>query len=285
MTHDRLIHLHKALELTEEDTFLDGEIECLFKTGKPATGQVSIYFDSGALDFRYGLYNGQKHGLYEEFFENGDLKYWCLLRHGQKDFYDETYDEYGRLISSDGWHQGLRHGRCESYELGQLSAIHEFKNGKRHGLWETYGPRKVTFFHGRFVEDEPDGWHVWRFANNKRESEYHYDKGIKSGHWRDFYDNGALKIERTYVNDQIVGEVRCYYDTGVLALSANYNAGNEDGSRFEYYANGTLKRSATYQDGTLEGFERHYDRKLNIQREVEWKDGTVRSDLSHLPSF
>ena len=139
MSASSILNLHNALELTREDTFLDGGIECLVKTGKPATGQVSIYFESGALDFRYNLYNGRKHGLYEEFFENGDLKYWCHFRHGQKDFYDETYDKYGRLIQSDGWHQGLRHGRCESYELGQLSAIQEFKNGKRHGVHHVHG--------------------------------------------------------------------------------------------------------------------------------------------------
>ena len=280
---DKVEVLHPPLELTQEDTFLDGETEYLVATGKPATGQVSIYFDSGALDFRYNLYHGNKHGLYEEFFENGDLKYWCHFRHGQKDFYDETYDKYGRLISSDGWHQGLRHGRCESYELDQLSAIEEFKNGKRHGVWETYGPRKVTFFHGRFIEDEPDGWHVWRFANNKREAEYHYDKGMKTDLWRDFHSNGTLKRERTYVNDQVVGEDRCYYDTGVLAFSVSYNEGRHHGFWFEYYPNGTLMRAVPYRDGELDGFERHYDRKLNIQREVEWQEGRLRSDLNFLP--
>lgn len=273
--------IHPPLELTKEDTFLDGEIEYLIATCKPATGRVSIYYESGALDFRYGLYNGQKHGLYEEFFENGDLKYWCLFQHGKKDFYDETYDKYGRLTQSDGWHQGLRHGRCESYELGQLSAIQEFKNGKRHGMWETYGPRKVTFFRGRFIEGEADGWHVWRFANNKREAEHHYDKGMKTDLWRDFYSNGTLKRERTYVNGQVVGEDRCYFDTGVLALSVTYKEGSYDGFWFEYYPNGTLMRSVPYKDGQLDGFERHYDRKLNIHREVQWKDGKVRSDLNY----
>ncbi len=266
-----VIHqLYPQIALAQDDVFLNGELECLVETGEPATAQVSVYFDSGALDSRYNLYNGRKHGLSEEFFENGDLKYWCHFRHGQKDFYDETYDKYGRLIRSNGWHQGLRHGRCESYELDKLSAIQEFKNGERHGVWETYGLRKVILFRGRFIEDEPDGWHVWRFADNKRKAEYHYNKGMKTDIWRDFHRNGTVKRERTYVNDQVVGEDRCYYDTGVLALSVTYNEGRRHGFRFEYYPNGTLMRSVPYRDGELYGFERHYDRKLNIQREIEW---------------
>ena len=274
--------IHPHLELTQEDVFVDDKIFCLVTNGKPATGRVSVSKENGALDCRYSLFNGQRHGLYEEFFDNGDLKYWCHYSRDRKDFYDETYDKYGRLIGSDGWHQGLRHGRCKSYELDRLSAVRDFKNGKRHGLWETYGPRKVTLFHGRYVEGEPQGWHVWRFANNKREAEYHYDRGIRTGDWRDFHSNGTVKRERTYVNDQVVGEDRCYYDTGVLALSVTYNEGRHHGFWFEYYPNGALMRSVTYRDGELDGFERRYDRKLNIQREVAWKGGRALSDITRL---
>ena len=34
----KIVRLHAAVELTQEDTFLDGEIECLVKTGKPLQG-------------------------------------------------------------------------------------------------------------------------------------------------------------------------------------------------------------------------------------------------------
>ena len=281
---DLYLHpIRRSIELTKEDTFLDGEIEYLVATGKPATGQVSIYFESGALDFRYNLYNGKKHGLYEEFFDNGDLEYWCHYSRDRKDFYDETYDKYGRLIGSDGWHQGLRHGRCRSYELDRLSAVRDFKNGKRHGLWETYGPRKVTLFHGRYVEDEPQGWHVWRFANGKRQAEEHYDRGIKTDLWRDFYEDGQLKRERLYSDGVLVGKDSSYFENGVKASEISFKDGVPDGLFFEWHPNGVLKRAIPYEAGVLEGFESRYDSKLSKQREIEWREGKLRADLHFLP--
>jgi len=277
-----VVHLHPKIELSPEDIYFDDGFFTLLKNGYPATGHLTWRSDSGALRLACNLYRGRAHGLWEQFYENGDLEHWCYYSHGKQDLYDEWYDKHQRLIQSDCWHDGKLHGRCESYELGQLSAIEEFNNGKRHGLWETYGKRKVTTFRGRYLEDKPHGWHVWRFANNKLEAEHHYGRGIKTGHWRDFYDNGALKMERTYVHNRLVGEVRCYYDTGVLALSANYNEGNLDGLWFEYYPNGTLMRSFPYRDGLLDGFERHYDRSTRLTRKVRWQGGGILSDLTYL---
>ena len=61
MTTSQVTWMHNALKLTQKDTFLDDGIEYLVKTGKPATGQVSIYFDSGALYFvtASGLFAGR----------------------------------------------------------------------------------------------------------------------------------------------------------------------------------------------------------------------------------
>ena len=56
----------------------------------------------GALgqDFRFELYNGKKHGLYEEFFENGVLRYSCRFQHGKQDLCDERFDKHGCKLSS-----------------------------------------------------------------------------------------------------------------------------------------------------------------------------------------
>jgi antitoxin component YwqK of YwqJK toxin-antitoxin module len=274
--------LHEARELTADDVFVDNEIICLVKNGKPATGRVTAHHDDGLLDFRIDIYNGKRHGLYEEFFEDGNLRYWCLYSHGKKDFYDEQYDKYKRLIQSYTWRNGVLHGRCESYELGAVSAVQHFENGELHGLWEKYGARKVVSFHGHYVRGRRDGWHVWRYPNNKIEAEYHYELGVKTGRWRVFYDTGELMHERFYEDDKVVGEHRYYYDNGVLARVLPYVDGKLEGSCFDYHPNGTLKQVTPVTDGVRDGIERHYDRALKKRREITWEHGQARSDISFL---
>lgn len=274
--------LHEARELTANDVFVDNEIICLVKNGEPATGRVTAHYEDGAVEFHVQVYNGKRHGLYEEFFENGDLRYWCRYLHDKRDFYDERYDKYGRLIQSDCWKNGVLDGRCESYELGQISAIEEYKDGMRHGLWETYGPRKVTFFHGRYVEDQPEGWHVWRYANNNVESEYHFKAGVRTGRWRDFYGNRQLKRERTYSDGLRVGKDRTYYENGVMRLEASYDDGVLDGLLFEWHPNGILKRATPYSEGQIDGTEEFYDPRLMKLRQIQWRRDEAVSDLNYL---
>ena len=121
----------------------------------------------------------------------------------------------------------------------------------RHGLWETYGPRGVTFFSGKFIEDEPDGLHVWRFVNDKPESEKHYDRGVRSGEWRDFYNTGSVKRRRTYSDGLIDGEDRCYFENGFLATLATYRRGQLDGPSLEFHSNGKLNDRSRRREAVL----------------------------------
>ena len=268
--------------LTRKDVVIDDDLVYLVRIGKPATGTLTICNEDGVMDFRFELYNGRKHGLCESFFPDGNLQYWCRFRHGKQDLYDERFDKHGSLIQSNCWRDGHLHGRCKSYELGRLSAVQDFKDGKLHGLWETYGPRNVTFFSGQYVEGKPDGTHVWRFIDNKVEAECLFDLGVKTGLWRDFYNTGQLKRQRTYEDDELVGEDRSYFESGVLASVMTYKHGTLNGPCMEFHPNGNLKRSFPYAKGVPAEFERHYDQSLRMLREVAWQDGKALSDLNYM---
>ena len=277
-----VVPLSPKIELSGDDVHFDDGCFLLVKDGRPATGRVVTRAGDGTIRRICDLYRGFAHGLWQQFYENGDLEHWCRYSHGKQEFYDEWYDTSGALIQSDCWSAGLKHGRCKSYELGQLSAIQDFKNGLRHGLWETYGPRGVTFFSGRFIEDEPDGLHVWRFVNNKPESEKRYDRGVRTGEWRDFYNTGSIKRWRKYSGGLIDGEDRRYYENGVLATFATYKRGQLDGPSLEFHPNGKLKRSVPQKKGGIEGVERHFDEQVRVRREIQWRNGKSLSDLNFI---
>ena len=134
MTEPKVKLLHAPSALSISDVFVEADRIYLLKTGRPATGVLSIQNQEGRVESRFEIYNGQKHGLYEEYFASGDLRYWCRYLHGKQDLYDERYDEHGRLIQSDCWEDGNKHGRCERYELGKISSIQHYRRGKLHSL-------------------------------------------------------------------------------------------------------------------------------------------------------
>ncbi len=278
----KVAHIFGDQELNQDDVIRRGDRFFLKSTGRPASGRLSVHRDDGALQFRFKIFNGEKHGLFEQFYPSGELVHWSYFSRNKQDLYEEWFDKQGRLLRSNCWHEGQLHGRCEQYVLGRLSATREFKHGRKHGLWESYGARKVTLFHGRYVNNECDGWHVWRHANNKRAAEYHYELGVKTGRWRTFYESGAVKRERTYRARTIVGEDKTFYEDGVIRRLEPYRNGEVDGVCFDYHPNGKLKISTPLKKSFRDGFERHYDRALNLRREVEWRNNKAVSDLNFL---
>ena len=74
----------------------------LFKDSKrPASGRVNDYFPGGQVRSQGGLIHGYKHGLWEHFYENGQLEYLCHYVRGKKDWYGEYYDENGDLSETE----------------------------------------------------------------------------------------------------------------------------------------------------------------------------------------
>ena len=279
---NKVTKLDQPVELFEKDVWVENGFFYLSKTGRPATGRLTHYNDNGNVAIRLNVQRGLLHGLWEEFFENGDISYWCNFSNGKRDFYDESYDEYGWLTSSNCWLDDELHGTRKSWIKGRLDREEEYRHGKRHGLTQRFGLPLVTRFRGRYVDGEPHGWHVSRYDNNQTKKEYHWDKGVRTDRWRTFYECGQLEYEYFYENGVFSGECRCYFNNGVLSWFCNFKDGKIDGTVFCYHSDGSLRRTIDHKDGLPNGKERHYDNYLNLHRELSWDKGRVLTDLHHI---
>ena len=56
-----------------------------------------------------------------------------------------------------------------------------------------------------------------------------------------YYENGNLKYEKKYKNNQLDGLVKKYYENGKLKSEVMYIDGNGEGSWTDYYENGSKK--------------------------------------------
>ena len=91
-----------------------------------------------------------------------------------------------------------------------------------------------------------------------------YKKGKRHGLNRLFYENGNLRIEASYVDDQKEGLDKFYFSSGKLASEVNYLKGKKEGLQKEYTIDGTLDNDVMYVHGYKEGLKRWYDAQRHI---------------------
>ena len=277
-----VIAIDHFVELKSTEVWSSNFFFRLIKNDFPATGRITSLRDDGEVLSRLMVRRGLRHGLYEIFHSNGDLKYWCHYSNGKLELYDELYDTHLRLVRTRCYQGGKLHGTTKEYENSHLTARGTYKNGKRHGIFKNYGPNLVTRFRGRYLNGKRQGWHVVRYDNNKTKKEYCWDKDIPTGRWRTFFECGQLKRETYYKNGSRVDGRRTYFKDSVLKSSANFLSGQLDGNSIYYYPNGQLKISRPYCRGVLNGIERQYRPGLQLRRERTWVNGNLKADLSFL---
>jgi len=111
-----------------------------------------------------------------------------------------------------------------------------------------------------------------------------------------FFENGALEVERNYVDDKLQGKSKVYYDFGTVALEANYKNDILDGTSYFYYPDGSIKVIDTYDMGQIvkrerfgiggkfdkveESFTEYYD-EGTIKSELNFREGKLNGRILH----
>ena len=107
-----------------------------------------------------------------------------------------------------------------------------------------------------------------------------YKNGKKNGVFKEYDDyNGALKYETSYKDDKKNGIRKEYDSDSTLRFEINYKDDEMNGAYKEYY-DGVLRVDAYYKDGKKEGIYKSFDGKGLPQYEISYKnderDGTYK---------
>ncbi len=117
---------------------------------------------------------------------------------------------------------------------------------------------------------------------------YEDENGLRNGKYEEWYDNGNLKIECMFKDNEIIDYLKKYNENGLLDSSSNFYDGVEkiinyypnekplsisyniegirQGKHLIYYENGNLLKEANYKDGKLDGIVKEYYENGNIHR-------------------
>ena len=208
-------------KLKEEKEYKDGKPTGLvkkydFRTGNLISqekrtkgdvleGEQTLTFTSN-LHGRYtehGTYvKGVKNGRFTETYENGNKKSEGVYVNGKKDGKWNTYYRSGKPESEIMYKNEEYDGEVRKYTQRGLSSVTMYKNGKKHGVHQTY-----DYETGKLMEEE------------------HYVDGIMNGVCRRYYRNGTLEEEYTAVNGQPEGPYKRYDRNGKLIQEGVFKNG------------------------------------------------------------
>jgi antitoxin component YwqK of YwqJK toxin-antitoxin module len=191
-----------------KDYFPDGSLkaEGSYDHGKQV-GEWKFYYPSGKIEQR-GKFSksGKPDGTWRWYFDNGQLLREENYRAGLKDGLSTTYDETGKVIEEGDFLEGNEDGPWFEV-IGDTYTRGEYRDGMRSGQWISYyldekeGKTDSTcFFKGAFIEDQPNGRHVYYYPDGKVKSEGEYITGKREGNWFFYNEDGTLFLIITYRN-------------------------------------------------------------------------------------
>jgi antitoxin component YwqK of YwqJK toxin-antitoxin module len=145
-------------------------------------------------------------GKWKWFFENGQLMIEEDYINGLKDGPHTEYDENGKMVEMGEYLKGLEDGPWFTVS-GDYFERGTYRDGLKTGKWTSmyllYKDNKtdsILSFTGNFVEDNPDGKHIYYWENGKIKDEGNYMTGKKDGDWIKYNSDGTLFLIVTYQN-------------------------------------------------------------------------------------
>ena len=164
------------------------------------SGEWEFYHQNGVLEQK-GSYNknGQPDGLWKWYYSDGKLLREENYRNGLLDGLLTEYSPKGKIIVQGDYIDGLEEGFW-IYETGDMRMEGNYVSGMRNGNWKyVYSSGQLAFM-GRFVDDNPNGTHIFYYPDGSIRESGNYVMGRKNGDWKRYLEDGSLVIVITYSN-------------------------------------------------------------------------------------
>lgn len=242
---------------------------------------VTTYYENGCKKVCYFEINGQKHGPYEKYNQQGQL---MIKKHYQDDqlhgYEYEYYPYTGKVRSKTKWSNGKRHGlHWVRTSIGFWITKAEYQNdllhgdfrewfegthilrkgcsydqGQLHGVLREWDNNQNLVLYSTYYHGTQWGRHMENYSNGVPHLKSFYNKqGELDGIRIEYFKNKDIKSIQYYSNGEPVQMNRKYYSNGLTAAQGEYYEYEKDNTWTEWYRNGNVKTQCTYENGMLYG--------------------------------
>ncbi len=295
--HSKILYVDDRRQGPGYFYYPDGKLQKLinFQNNYPH-GQAFEYAPDGriitVITYRYGnpveadainRYDslGRKHGLWREYYDNGQIKWEATYSHGKLNGYYKEYNRYGALVKFLRYRNGQlikeapdvkekQQGRLRMVEKyypdGRLKYTGAYSNTIPVGIhryYDTsgrviravwYNDLGVKIGQGRVdTAGRKTGTWVLFYENGDTMAVGHYQNDLRTGTWKFFYKNGAVEQIGNYHNGKPEGKWVWYYPDGHLLRVEYFSGGVRNGQYYELSPQGDTIVSTSYTDGELDG--------------------------------
>lgn len=169
---------------------------------------IEIKEDSGGIKGKYfQLPNGDKHGLYQSWYEGGSPYANMTYIDGKLEGHVQSWYENRQLREEGFFHEGKLEGLFQIWcEDGELCEEITFNNGFMHGVYQRwYGNDKLNIrcnydndkLHGLYQTFHIEG-------SSQLWEQYNWTNGVPTGLYQRWNNNGQLEIECVLESDSVL---------------------------------------------------------------------------------
>ena len=106
------------------------------------------------------------------------------------------------------------------------------------------------------------------YDNGQLKRETTYIDGLENGVELEYYENGQLSMKVHWLKGKWEGYFYSYYKDGSLQSKSYYKNGEEDGESIWYYSNGQIHGQCKYKNGKKHGYYKDFQDEYGIKMEV-----------------
>jgi antitoxin component YwqK of YwqJK toxin-antitoxin module len=254
----------------EQNFYPNGQLssEGIMRDGKP-DGYWKNYYVTGVIQSEGKRTNFLLDSVWSFYSQTGELTQLINYKLGEKSGYSIRYSYDNPLhpgsptvVSRELYVNGKKEGPSYYYyPTGELNMIVYYQDGRKQGLSREFS-RDSTLI---TVVEYSANYVVNRERINRTDTE-----GKKQGTFREYYENGRVKKEEHYLDDQLHGYYREFSGNGELVTALRYERGkiveeiDEDlrellDMKNTYDEKGRLIFSGGYKEDVPLGIHRFYD--------------------------
>lgn len=212
---------------------------------------------------------GQKQGQWIKKYPNGQVMYEAFFIDGEPVGEFKRYDEEGNLTSVLNYSADSDTVSASFYHPnGYIAAKGQYIGRKKSGKWFFYSDyvENHLLMKCNYEDDKIEGTRIKYHWNGEIAEILEFSEGVKSGTWKQYFNDGTLALESTYKNGKRNGEFKTWHTNGKPEIKGRYVDNVRTGEWNIYNSDGTLRREIKYNKGIPE------NRAELIREETEYLD-------------
>jgi len=268
-------------------------------------GYNIFYYPNGQISSEGNMRDGKPDGYWKTYYVTGITKSEGNRKNFLLDSVWTFYNNAGKVVEKipyllgkiNGYKLTIKYDNDNPMEEGYIASKELYVNGKKEGISYYYHKTGHLKEEINYVDNKKSG--LSKEYNNKGNlvtiNEYRRDilisrerlnrfseSGNKEGLWREYYDNGKVKKEMYFKNDELDGLIKEFEENGALKVALRYKDGDVVSDsitldenievRTEYNENEQLTFRGTYKNGVPFGVHQYFDTIGNVIKSIVYSE-------------